>query len=298
MKYTAKRVASLLDSIMDAYQGVSRQKAKSLLKYYSITRNGEKVHHPATEIAPGDVLEFVKNDRDKSSVKNPTRQNPVVIYFEDAHVLVAVKPAGVLTHADKQDRSLNYKEMLEVFVSERDKRKTRLWVVHRLDREVEGLLVFAKSEAVQQDLKNNWADVEKRYLALTEQKPPEKEGEITSWLKDGPKQKVISYPNEVPDSKFARTSYVYLRQEKRYHLLEVTLHTGRKNQIRVHLSQIGCPIVGDWKYGAAKEPVRQIRLASCLLAFTHPRTGQRLEFHYEPAPRFFTPSEKADEKYK
>jgi 23S rRNA-/tRNA-specific pseudouridylate synthase len=117
-------------------------------------------------------------------------------------------------------------------------------------------------------------------------------------LKDSESRKVKAYFKEVKGSKLAKTEYRYLRQESSYSLVEVTLHTGRKNQIRVHLSDIGCPIVGDRKYGAQATPVRQIRLAAYYIDMTHPVSGKRLEMKYQPDERFFKPSKKEDEHYK
>jgi 23S rRNA pseudouridine1911/1915/1917 synthase len=147
-------------------------------------------------------------------------------------------------------------------------------------------------------LKEHWSNVQKTYLCLTQQKPEKEEGTIRSWLKDGAKQKVFYYNHEIPDSKYAITHYKFVKTIGKYHLLEVNLETGRKNQIRVHMSEIGCPIVGDWKYGADKSIERQIRLLAWKIEMNHPVTGDHIKVEAPVIRKFYYPSEKENEKYK
>lgn len=300
MKYTVKKTSTLLETVMEIYRGVSKQKAKQIISHSEFLINGKKSDRlPNKIIEQGQILEILSIDKNSPKAKLPTRNNPVSLYYEDEYFIVALKPAGILACGSKNDKvNYSFHKELEKFISERNDNKTRLWVVHRIDREVEGLILFAKTEEIQTKIKENWQDVIKKYIALTENKPPENFGIIENWLKDTFEQKVIELKKETADAKFAKTEYTFLKQEKRYYLVEIKLHTGRKNQIRVHLSGIGCPIVGDRKYGAVAKPTRQIRLAANYLEFKHPITGKTVELKYQPASKFFNPSQNADEKYK
>ncbi len=296
MKFKTKETSNLLEAIMEAYKGISKQKAKQILGYSAIYLNGKKIDkHPLTEIPAQSLLEIT--DKNKSDL--PTKQNKIVISYEDNYYIIGIKPAGILAANDAQIPTSNsFHKILENYLSEKARKKVRLWVVHRLDRNVEGLIIFAKSEFHQQLIKEKWQSVSKKYLALTEKIPEKEHDVIESWLMDTQTQKVISFPREQEGAKFAKTEYTFLRSEKRYFLLEVSLHTGRKNQIRVHLAQINCPIVGDRKYGADASFNRQIRLAAYKLDFLHPVTNKPIHLQYNPSNRFYNPSQSSDEKYK
>lgn len=300
MKHTVKKDCTLLEAVMEMYHGISRQKAKQMIGFMSFTIDDKRVkNHPTLSIKLGQVIEVEKKAKLDKSVNLPSRQNPISIYFEDNYFLVGLKPAGILSCHDRaQESTPSFHKHLEAFLHKRDDKKLRLWPVHRLDKEVEGLIIFAKSEEYQQLLKNKWQEVEKKYLTLTEGKPNPESGIIQSWLREAQDQKVYSFKKEVEDSKFAKTEYKYIRQEKDYHLLEIILHTGRKNQIRAHLKSIGCPIVGDWRYGADSRVNRQIRLAAYKIEFRHPITEQLVSLEYKPKSRFFRPSNIEDENYR
>jgi RluA family pseudouridine synthase len=300
MKYTARNTASLLDIVLEMYNGISKQKAKQVVSFSDFLVNGNKVrNHPKLIIEAGQVVEVIKKIKVDDQPTRPNKKNPVVIYFEDKYLVVGLKPAGILSCKDQNfETAPSFHKLLEAFILERDQQKTRLWPVHRLDKEVEGLIIFAKSENIQELIKENWYSNSKKYLALTEGKPNPENGVIENWLKENRDQRVMVYSKEVEGSKFAKTEYNYIRQEKEFHLLEISLGTGRKNQIRAHLSSIGCPIVGDRRYGADDSVNRQIRLAAYKLEFHHPVTGKLLSFEYAPSSKFFKPSKNEDENYK
>jgi 23S rRNA pseudouridine1911/1915/1917 synthase len=300
MKYTTKQTKSLLETVMDIYKGISKQKAKQIISHSEFTISGNRIEkHLDTVIPEGIILELVSKGKELRSKDTKSKLKPKTVLFEDKYLLAALKPAGILSCASRNDKvDYSFHKELEYFISERDRKKTRLFVIHRIDREVEGILMFAKTEEMQIEMKHIWPDVTKKYMALTEKKPSKTSGVIENWLKDTESQKVKEYNYEISGSKFAKTEYRFIKGEKKYSLIEVTLHTGRKNQIRVHLSGIGCPIVGDRKYGAEPLPVRQIRLAAWSMEFVHPKTGNTMEIKYQPGNQFFNPSQKEDEKYK
>jgi len=279
MKYTLKHTSTLLEAVMEIYKGISKQKAKQIIGYSEFLLSGKKIdRHPKQMLEAGNELEITHSEKNKDQNRIPDKRTPVVICFEDPYFVIALKPAGILSCGNR-DQAINnsYHKVLENFLSDRENKKIRLWVIHRLDREVEGLIMFAKSEKVQYQIKAMWPEVTKKYLALTENKPEPPEGIIENWLIDTSMQKVIASDREVEGSKFARTEYSY---------------------IRVHLAGIHCPIAGDRKYGADASVVRQIRLAAYRLEFNHPHTNKVVSVQYKLPKRFYRPSQDSNEKYK
>lgn len=289
-----------LDLICKLHQGMSNQKAKKIIKSSTFLVDGKAMKTiPSTIFKADQNVEIVRNTVTDMNHKHPSRNHPVVIKYEDDWMIVAIKTVGLLSCiSSSEQRGKSFDKVLEEFVSKRDKNKTRLWIAHRIDREVEGLIIFAKSEEIQHKIKDDWKNVTKKYLALTHNCPSPKKGTIESWLKDGKDLKVTCHPQKVQDSKFAKTEYEVVKSFKHYHLVEVTLDTGRKNQIRAHLGSINCPIVGDYTYGASKDVVRQIRLVAYWLQFNHPVKGKTIQLEYQPKAKFFKPSQSKDENYK
>jgi 23S rRNA pseudouridine1911/1915/1917 synthase len=155
------------------------------------------------------------------------------------------------------------------------KGKIKAYVVHRLDKEVSGVLLFAKTHDAMETIKEKWKETEKHYYALIEGIPEKAEDTIQSWLIEDKAQKMHS-THESANAKFSITNYKTIKLINNYALLDVNTETGRKNQIRVHLSDIGCPIVGDGKYGASNDYIRRIRLHAYSLSFPHPVSGEMI----------------------
>lgn len=300
MKVNIENDITALDLICDLHQGMSKQKAKKMIKTSTFLVNGKAIKTiPSTLFRANQNIEIVRNTVTAVDNKHPDRNHPVVIKYEDEWLIVAIKPVGVLScKGNENQRGRSFDKMLQDFVSKRDKNKTTLWIAHRIDREVEGLIIFAKSEKIQQKIKDDWKSVTKKYLALTHNCPSPEKGFIESWLKDGKNHKMSVHPKEVKDSKFAKTEYEVIKSFKNYHLVEITLHTGRKNQIRAHLGSIDCPIVGDFTYGANKDVIRQVRLVANKLNFKHPVNGKTIKLEYQPKAKFFRPQQTKDENYK
>ena len=158
------------------------------------------------------------------------------------------------------------------------KSRLRVWLVHRLDRDTSGVMMFAKSEEVAEFFRSDWNRLtDKTYIARVEGRIAEDSGVFESSLKEDPDgYKVRSVPESTPGAKKARTEWQVLVRSKKFTLVEVVLKSGRKNQIRVHFSEAGHPVVGDVKYGAAKAP--RLFLHAKKLAFVHPESGQKMEF--------------------
>ena len=210
----------------------------------------------------------------------------LVMLYEDRDILVVDKPAGLLTIGTEKDKSHTAYFLLTNYVRKGCARsRNRIFIVHRLDRETSGVLVFAKSEEAKFRLQGAWTETEKKYLAVVHGQCRKREETITSYLAEN-KAHVMYSTSDPAKGKLSRTAYRVLKQTKDFALLEVSLLTGRKNQIRVHLADIGHPIVGDRKYGGAKPCHAGLALHARVISFTHPFSGQRLTFAAE-VPAYF-----------
>ena len=219
---------------------------------------------------------------------------PFTVLYEDQYLIVIDKPAGIATSSI--DGSTNVQSVVSDFLKSMSKGTVRSYVVHRLDKEVSGVLVMAKSETAMDTIKDKWEEAEKHYFAFVEGVPEKPEGTIKSWLIEDNAMKMRSV-SEKPRAKYAITHYKTIRSLDNYTLLDVHTETGRKNQIRVHLSDIGCPIVGDRKYGASTDFVRRVRLHACSISFPHPVTGKMITVE-SPMPKGFLSLKAKDEDYK
>ncbi|HKB80395.1 MAG TPA: RluA family pseudouridine synthase [Thermoanaerobaculia bacterium] len=207
------------------------------------------------------------------------------ILHEDDDVIVVFKEHGLLTVATEREREQTAEAYLGEYL--REKRQGRIHVVHRIDRETSGVLVFAKNFGARESLKEQFAEhsIDRVYIALIEGAMPQASGTIRSHLLERRDLRMQSVEGD-PEAKFAVTHYRTVRTSGRYSMLEVRLETGRKNQIRAHLSEAGHPIVGDRFYGSTVNPLGRLGLHAKTLAFTHPTTGKRLTFSAETPPAF------------
>jgi 23S rRNA pseudouridine1911/1915/1917 synthase len=274
MKLSVREACTLFD-FLQANLCASGTKIRKRIKHGDVRVNGEAVKRADVLLLPGQTVE----------ISRPTLQAPFPVLYEDPGLLAVEKPAGLLSIGTDRETSNTFYRAVNQFVQLRSQGEERIFIVHRLDREVSGVMLFAKSQALQEALQRNWSTTEKRYAALVEGHPPEQEGRIRSWLKENRIHKVYSCP-EGPHAKYAVTRYRVCMKYLRHTLLEIDLETGRKNQIRAHLSELGCPIVGDKKYGAAESPIHRLALHAVSLAFTHPVSGERITVK-SPAPRMF-----------
>jgi len=289
MKTTITKPTTLIEFLTEQYPDSPRTRIKKLLQHGNIRCNNKSVTLHSYKLSAGDVVEINTNVGTASKAALPF---PVL--FEDQHIIVVEKPAGINTSST--DGSTSVQSIITQFLKEHTRGKMRASVVHRLDKEVSGVLLLAKSHLAMNSIKEKWKETEKRYYALVEGKPGKPEGTIESWLIEDNSLKVHS-THESSKAKFSVTHYRTIKQVKQYTLLDVNLETGRKNQIRVHLSDIGCPITGDKKYGASADFVRRIRLHAYYLSFPHPVTGERITIE-SPMPEGFLSIKNRDEKYK
>jgi len=210
-------------------------------------------------------------------VKSPAHWR---VIYEDADVLVAYKPPGLLTSTVPRERRQTLLEEVRRYVAQRQPR-ARVGVIHRLDRDAQGLLVFSKSNPAYQSLKSQFFHhtVSRVYTVAVEGKRLAKQGTIRSRLVERADGTVYSTRNATGGDP-ARTDYKVISRDASRTVVQATLHTGRKHQLRVHLSEQGAPVVGDRMYG--KPHPAGLHLSATELAFDHPRTGQRMEFRLPP----------------
>lgn len=210
----------------------------------------------------------------------PKKYQPkgITILYEDHDILVVNKVNGLLTIGTDREKHKTAYYLLDNYVKKGNHRsKKRIFIVHRLDRDTSGVLVFAKNEHAKHYLQGNWKDFGKSYFAVVNGVLKKKEGIITSWLRENKAYQVYSVKD--PDNgKLAKTGYKVIRESDKYSLLNIDLFTGRKNQIRVHLSENGHPVLGDNVYGNADKGIKRLALHAAALHITHPFSKEKMSF--------------------
>ncbi len=275
-----KQPATLLDFVMQALDGISRNKAKSILAHGGVIVDDRVQSHVDFPLDPGNVVKIRRHARPSSAV-NPHYR----IVYEDRWVVVVDKQQGVLSMPVGAG-SLNMKSLLDRHFAETRQRCTA-HVVHRLDARTSGLMVYAKSVEVQQQMTADWHQtvIDRRYVAVVDGIMEEPTGKVESWLHDTDRMVVVSSPVD-DGGKWAATEWEVVETGPARSLLFLHLLTGRKNQIRVHMADLGHPVVGDGKYGHQDDPGKRMCLHAFRLAFNHPVTGEPLYFE-TPIPYYF-----------
>ena len=269
--------AILIDFIMEKMHGISRNRAKALISNRVVLVNNAITTHPLTELKVGQVVQL-----DRSKHKKTFHSNDIDIVYEDPYLLVVDKRPGLLSMSNNT-RQQTVQTVLNRYLEKGGGRNTS-HLVHRLDRDTSGLMVYAKDVQTQQSLIDGWQQLvtDRRYLALVEGELESQRGRIQSWLTED--KRFITHSSPVDNGgKFAVTHYNVLESSNGYSLVECELETGRKNQIRVHMADLGHPVVGDHKYGSEIDPMRRLGLHAYMLCFTHPVTGKHLNFE-TPVP--------------
>ena len=277
--YVVDREAQLLDWMLATLPG-SKTKTKAILQGHGIKVDGKQVTQFDFPLKPGmkvSVSKSKKNDTFKSRYVN--------IVYEDRWLVVVEKKTGILSMAAGHS-SLNVKSVLDDYFK-RTRQKCTAHVVHRLDRDTSGLMIYAKDMQTEQLLERDWHGTvfDRRYVAVVSGEMEEDEGTIANWLKDNKAYVTFSSPVD-NGGKYAVTHFHTLKRTTEHSLVEFRLETGRKNQIRVHTSDMGHPICGDIKYGNGDDPLHRLCLHAYVLCFYHPVTGKPMEFE-TPIPAQF-----------
>ncbi len=276
---TVEHPAELLSFLCACRPEAKRTKVRQWLKYGSIQVNGRSVTRPDHPLQPGDVVSIRATDEVRGQGQLPSGMK---VMYEDASLIVIEKPENLLSMASATERDKTAYAFLTDYVRRGNSQSpARVWIVHRLDRETSGLMVFAKTEAAKCTLQARWEKTQKRYLAVVEGHPPADHGVLRSHLDErGPK--VYSAPRS-ERTRHAVTHYRVVKRRATRALVELTPETGRRNQIRVHLADAACPIIGDQKYDARTNPAHRLGLHAGSLQFTHPVSGELLQFE-SPLP--------------
>lgn len=256
------------------FAGKSRSALKSMLSNKLVCVNGKPVTQFNHRLEVGDAI-TINSGKMSYELKHPK----VKIIFEDDYLLVIEKSEGLLAVAtDEKKEETTAFSILSNYLKKRDPRN-RLFVVHRIDRETSGLIMYAKTKEVQLKLQDSWHENidERVYIALVEGLVEKQEDTIVSYLRESRAYKIHSSHTKT-DGVEAITHYRVMRKSAHYTMLKVELETGRKNQIRVHMQEIGHPIIGDKKYGAGISPIGRVGLHARVLAFKHPITKEPLRF--------------------
>ncbi|MBQ9231335.1 MAG: RluA family pseudouridine synthase [Prevotella sp.] len=259
----------------------SRNKVKLTLQGRGIRVNGKTVSQFDFLLKPGMKVAVSKTKRNQTQFKSRWLK----IVYEDRWLIVVEKQVGILSMAAGHS-SLNVKAVLDDYFK-KSHQKCTAHVVHRLDRDTSGLMVYAKDIDTEQTLEHYWHDIvyDRRYVAVLSGEMEKDEGTIANWLKDN--KAYVTYSSPVDNGgKYAVTHFHVLDRTTDHSLVEFKLETGRKNQIRVHAADMGHPVCGDVKYGDGNDPLHRLCLHAFLLCMEHPVTHERMEFE-TPVPVAF-----------
>ncbi len=293
--YRVEEVSELLPFLLIKMGGMTRTSIKQLLGQRRVTVNNVIQTRHDTPLRKGDII-TIESGRGNVELRHPKLR---VVYEDDA-LIVVEKKNGLLTVPVKADsKETTVFSILKEYVRKQSHRNT-VHVVHRLDRETSGLLVFAKSPELQEYMRTYWRQLvtKRSYVALVEGKLEKNEGKITSWLTEDSRTALVSSSPVDNGGQLAITNYKVLREsnlqtdevelDSAYSLVELNLETGRTNQIRVHMASMGHPVVGDRKYGHGNEssPIDRLCLHARVLEFIHPMTEKKVRFE-APMPKEF-----------
>lgn len=274
MKFVATQTSSLIDLLAKNFPDSSLNTLKGWLKQGRISVDGGVETHPKKIVMPGEEVSF--------GIKKKFVTEGVKILYEDAHLVVIDKPEGLLSVSTAFEKSKTAHGALKDYY-----RPKHVHVVHRLDQETSGVMVFALSEEARDGLKKLFErhDIDRRYYAVVEGKPAASSGSWQTYLYEDAGYRV-HVTEDASRGALATTHFAIKGLHHRYSLLELTLETGKKNQIRVHCEHFGHPVVGDKKYGGKTNPLKRLGLHAHRLGFTHPITHKKLQFD-SPLPTVF-----------
>ena len=279
-EYPVTKDSELLVFLLETLKGQSRNSVKSLLTSHRVSVDGAPISQYNFKLTKGDTVII-----SKTPIHKKTRSNLPII-FENDEMIVINKPSGLLSIASDKEKGSTAYRMLMDYVQQKDKHN-RIYVVHRLDEDTSGVLMVVKNQKLQEALQDKWNDLVKSrgYYAIVDGVLENKSGTIKSYLKKNAQNMMYS-SKKAGDGQFSITHYKVMKENDKYSLLDVHIDSGRKNQIRVHLGDIGHNVIGDDKYGNPSNPIKRLGLHAYELILTHPFTGKVMKFS-APVPKEF-----------
>lgn len=273
LTFKVKEQNELMKFLIENLPNKNRNNIKSLLKNKQVLVDGAAIsqfNHPLNPRQEVMITESRFSDKDMKGIK---------VVYEDEYLIAVEKASGILSIATDKEREKTVYNIVKNYVKSRNPLE-KLFIVHRLDRETSGVMIFAKTEEMQQILQTNWQKMvlERTYVAVVEGKVEKNSDTIISYLKENSAFVTFSSDKEIEGSKKAVTHYTVLKRSKGFSLVEANIETGRKNQIRVHMQSLGHSVVGDKKYGATTNPLGRLGLHAKSIIFKHPKTGKVLSF--------------------
>lgn len=280
-EFPVTQPAKLMEHLMASLPDAKRTTIKQYLSHNQVAVNGKPQRQFDLELQPGDSVKVNFTHEFKVFYNRRLK-----IVYEDEHIIVVNKGYGLLSMGNDKNPDSTAYSILKEHVKWSDPRN-KIFIVHRLDRDTSGLMMYAKTQEAKEKMQHNWNNMvlNRRYVAVVEGVIDPPAGSVRSYLAENSRFEVYS-TDDPEQGQLAVTRYNTLQSNGRYSLVELELDTGRKNQIRVHMSDLGHPISGDRKYGAEVSPLHRLALHAETLRFVHPITGELMDFT-EPAPAGF-----------
>ena len=274
-KYIVKENEILIEFLKKMFSNLSKNSVKSLLHNEKVFVNGNMTTKYNYELNAGDIVE----------IREKVAKNIDIIY-EDKDIIVINKPSGLLTVATEKEKNKTAYHLVMEYLKKKNK-NNRIFIIHRLDKDTSGIIMFAKNERAKHLYQDNWNDIVKKrcYYAVIDGKMENKEGTIKSYLKENGN---MVYSVKDRSGKLAITEYKVLKERKNISLLDINLKTGRKNQIRVHMKENKTPILGDLKYGEKSKLINRLALHAYKLELVNPVTKKLLTFEINMPNEFKT----------
>lgn len=278
--FTVKNETTLLEFLQQCFPQNSRTSIKKMMESGRIFLNNEVLTQFNAPLKSGDKIQLKK-----AEIRAVLSHPGVTLVYEDEDIIVVNKKSGLLTVATENGDEETVYRILRAYLKATDP-ANKLFVVHRIDKETSGLLLFAKSEDVKQKIQANWDKgvLERQYIAVVEGNIAKKKGTIRLRLLE--QKNLLVRVVDAPMGLESITHYTVLQATNAYTMLALQLETGRKHQIRAHLSAIGHPVVGDRKYGAAPSPIKRMALHAQSLVFEHPVSKKIMRFKSDPPRKF------------
>lgn len=272
-KYIVKENEILIEFLKKMFSNLSKNSVKSLLHNEKVFVNGNMTTKYNYELNVGDIVE----------IREKVAKNIDIIY-EDKDIIVINKPSGLLTVATEKEKNKTAYHLVMEYLKKKNK-NNRIFIIHRLDKDTSGIIMFAKNERAKHLYQDNWNDIVKKrcYYAVIDGKMENKEGTIKSYLKENGN---MVYSVKDRSGKIAITEYKVLKERKNISLLDINLKTGRKNQIRVHMKENKTPILGDLKYGEKSKLINRLALHAYKLELVNPVTKKLLTFEVNMPNKF------------